>query len=117
MAKTEERKLAIQLRKEGKTYNEIMDIIPIAKSTLSEWLKSVHLAKPQVQCITKLRIEARLRGAESKRKIRLAEVTSLLEGGIQKVGTISKRELWLIGVALYWADGNKDLEVFFHSMK
>ena len=110
MAKTAERKLAIQLRKEGKTYNEIMDIIPIAKSTLSEWLKSVHLAKPQVQRRTKLRLEAGLRGAESKRKIRLAEVRSLLEDGIKKVGVISERELWLIGAALYWAEGNKQRE-------
>ena len=110
MAKTAERKLAIQLRKEGKTYNEIMDIIPIAKSTLSEWLKSVHLAKPQVQRRTKLRLEAGLRGAESKRKIRLAEVRSLLEDGIRKVGVISERELWLIGAALYWAEGNKQRE-------
>ena len=110
MAKTAERKLAIQLRKEGKTYNEIMDIIPIAKSTLSEWLKSVHLAKPQMQRRTKLRLEAGLRGAESKRKIRLAEVRSLLEDGIKKVGVISERELWLIGAALYWAEGNKQRE-------
>ena len=110
MAMIEERKLAIQLRKEGKTYNEIMEIIPIAKSTLSEWLKSVQLAKPQVQRITNRRIEARLRGSKARHDKRLSEIDSLLKKGVEKVGGISRRELWLIGVALYWAEGNKQRE-------
>jgi transposase len=56
---------AILLRKQGKTYREILIEIPIAKSTLSDWLRSVELSKPQKQRYTQLRKEAALRGAST----------------------------------------------------
>lgn len=46
---------AIRLRKRGHTYSEILRVIPIAKSTLSEWLKEVGLSIPQQQKITEKR--------------------------------------------------------------
>ncbi len=105
--KSAEKERAIRLRKEGKTYSEIMAEISIAKSTLAEWLKSVQLAKPQKQRLTKKRKEAALRGAESRRKTRLTEVKGLEVKGVADIDQISNRELWLIGIALYWAEGSK----------
>lgn len=43
---------AVSLRKQGKTYAEILKEIPVAKSTLSEWFRDVKLSKPQVQRLT-----------------------------------------------------------------
>ena len=100
-----EKQKAIKLRKSGKTYSEILAEVPVAKSTLSEWLKSVQLAKPQKQRITKKRRMAALRGAQSRRQTRVSEVKALERDGLVEVGAISARELWLIGVALYWAEG------------
>lgn len=108
--KMEAKKKAIQLRKEGKTYSEILNIVPVAKSTLSEWLKSVQLAKPQKQRITRKKKEAALRGAQARRHTRVSEVQMLERSGLVEVGKISARELWLIGVALYWAEGSKQYE-------
>lgn len=105
--KSDEKRRAIKLRKEGKTYSEILAEIPIAKSTLSEWLKSVQLAKSQKQRITKKRVAAALRGAEARRSTRLSEVRDLEQKGLDEIETISARELWLIGIALYWAEGSK----------
>lgn len=102
-----EKQRAIQLRREGKTYSEILAEVPVAKSTLSEWLKSVQLAKSQKQRITKKRKEAALRGALSRRKTRLTEVKALEHKGLAEIDRISNRELWLIGIALYWAEGSK----------
>jgi len=108
--KSSEKQKAIKLRKEGKTYSEILAEIPVAKSTLSEWFKSVQLAKSQKQRITKKRKASALRGAESRHQTRLSEVKSFERDGLTDVGAISARELWLIGVALYWAEGSKQHE-------
>jgi hypothetical protein len=105
--KDREREKAIALRKKGKTYKEILKEVPVAKSTLSLWLRSVGLSVPQKQRITKARIEAALRGAESKRTTRLKEVSTLGSEGKKDIGTLSERDLWLIGIALHWAEGSK----------
>ncbi len=108
--KAVERERAILLRREGKTYFEILTEIPVAKSTLSEWLKSVRLAKSQKQRITKKRMRAALRGAQARRRSRISEVRSLERDGLADVGKLSDRELWLIGIALYWAEGSKQYD-------
>lgn len=105
--RADEKMLAIKLRKEGKTYSEILAEIPIAKSTLSDWLKSVQLAVPQKQRITHKRLAAAQRGADARRSARLSEVDEHIEKGRKNIGPLSSRELWLIGVALYWAEGSK----------
>jgi hypothetical protein len=102
--------LAIKLREQGKTYSEIMQKVPVAKSTLCEWFKSVDLARPQKQRITKARIAGALRGAEARRTSRLKEIENLNTSGRKEVGKLTKRELWLIGTALHWAEGSKQRE-------
>ena len=108
--KKDRKEQAIQLRKQGKTYAEILQQIPVAKSTLSEWLKSVHLATPQKQRITQKRIAGALRGAQARKNKRLAQVEALNAQGIKEIGKLTQRELWLIGTALYWAEGSKQGE-------
>jgi hypothetical protein len=98
---------AIALRKLGKTYREILNEVPVAKSTLSTWLKSVELAVPQKQRFTRMKKEAALRGAATRKERRISEVNSLVLSGIQDIGILSSREIWLIGIALYWAEGSK----------
>ena len=58
--KTREKIKAVNLRKSGKTYSEILKIVPVAKSTLSIWLREVGLSKVQKQTITKRQITKRL---------------------------------------------------------
>ncbi len=107
MRKEAEYEVAIQMRKDGRTYNEILDVLPVAKSTLSLWLRSVGLAEPQKQRITQRRIDAQRKGAQSRRNSRLLEIENLTVQGQKDVGRITSRELWLIATALYWAEGSK----------
>lgn len=51
--KTLEKLKAIKLRREGLSYREILRYVPVAKSTLSLWLRDVGLAKRQTQRLTK----------------------------------------------------------------
>ncbi|MDB5189063.1 MAG: hypothetical protein JWL82_20 [Parcubacteria group bacterium] len=98
---------AIAFRREGKSYREIRALLPVAKSTLSEWFKSVELAVPQKQRMTTLRREAALRGAHARRDTRLLQIQKLNEDGKRDIGKLTDRELWLIGTALHWAEGSK----------
>lgn len=99
---------AIQLRKDGKTYSEILKEIPVAKSTLSEWFKEVSLSKRQFQKLTKKKLAASKRGGIAKRLQRLDRVKNIREQALKDIKNISDRELWLIGIVLYWAEGTKE---------
>lgn len=108
--KDELKEKAISLRKKGSTYSEILKEIPVAKSTLSVWLRDVGLVKQQEQKLTKKRREASRRGGEARRRQRIESTRQIMSIGRSEVGKISKRELLLIGAALYWAEGSKERE-------
>lgn len=108
--KLAEKKKAIALRKQGKSYSEILAVIPVAKSTLSEWLHDVGLAKKQYQRLTEKKLQSAKRGGAAKRKQRIEKFNDIFSASRSEIGKISDRELFLIGVALYWAEGSKEKE-------
>lgn len=108
--KPKEREKAIKLRKRGFSYSEILKEIPVAKSTLSLWLRSVGLARKQKQRLTEKRLAAALRGSIKKREQRIAITNEIKTKARNEIGKLSNRELWLTGVALYWAEGTKQKE-------
>lgn len=108
--KIEEKEKAIELRKSGLSYKEILEQIPVAKSSLSLWLRSVKLAKRQKQRLTAKRLAAVIRGGAAKREQRIALTKEIKDTARKEIGKLSKRELFLIGVALYWAEGSKEKE-------
>ena len=101
---------ALRLRAEGLTYTEILDLVPVAKSTLSLWLREVGLSKRQIQRITEKKIYAQKRGAQAQKNKRIRKQHDLIENAQNEIGTMTKREIWLIGIALYWAEGSKEKE-------
>ena len=98
---------AIELRKQGFSYREILKQVPVAKSTLALWLQSVHLSIPQKQALTQKKLNAARRGAETKRRQRLLSTERLINKARQQIGQLSAREKLLVGAALYWAEGAK----------
>ncbi|MBI4993902.1 hypothetical protein HZC33_03045 [Candidatus Wolfebacteria bacterium] len=101
---------AINFRGNGFSYSEILKHIPVAKSTLSLWLKSVNLSKKQEQRLTEKKLASMRRGAIAKRNQRI-EITQFIKNkAISEIKNISNRELWLIGISLYWAEGAKQKE-------
>ncbi len=110
MLKFELKQKAIALREQGKTYSEIMYEVPVAKSTISLWLREVGLSIAQKQIITEKKRRAQRKGADTQRRKRIERQTKLIENAEIEVKSLSKRELWLIGIALYWAEGAKEKE-------
>ena len=108
--KLKEKERAIKLRKKGLSYSEILRQVPVAKSTLSLWLRGVGLAKRQKQRLTEKKLEAARRGWEICRRKRL-EMTELIKNKAKaEINKISKKELWLMGIMLYWTEGAKEKE-------
>lgn len=108
--KTELKNKAVALRREGNTYSEIMKIIPVAKSTLSEWLREVGMVKEVKQIFTEKRRLASLRGGQAKRRQRIEKSNKIFNTAEREIGKLTRRELWLLGIALYWAEGSKEKE-------
>lgn len=111
MTKKDLKHSAIQLRKQGFTYSEILAKIPVAKSTLSLWLRSVGLTTRQKQRITKKRRQAQLRGAMARKKQRIDIEKKIINEGRLEIGPLTKRDLLILGAALYWAEGSKQTEL------
>ena len=108
--KIQEKQQAILLRKQGKTYSEILSVIPVAKSTLSIWLQSVNLSKKQKQRITEKKLISAQKGGDIKRKQRVERQNEILLKSKADISNISEHELFLIGIILYWAEGSKEKE-------
>ena len=108
--KIKEKQRAITLRKKGLSYNEILEEIPVAKSTLSLWLRDIGLAKKQKQRLTEKRRIAQIKAQQTCRNNRIKTTEVIKSLARREIKKINKKELLLIGTALYWAEGSKQKE-------
>ncbi|MDD5145225.1 MAG: hypothetical protein PHW72_03840 [Candidatus Pacebacteria bacterium] len=106
--KLKEKEKAITLRKSGFSLSEIIKEVPVAKSTLSLWLKSVGLSKAQKQRLTEKKLCAMKRGWEARHQQKLTIIKEIKDRAKLDIDHISKRELWMMGIMLYWAEGSKE---------
>lgn len=101
---------AINLRRQGLSYAEILREVKVAKSTLSLWLRDVNLSEKQSQKLTEKKIKSARRGGEKRHLQKIEKIKRINDESKKDVTKISKRELWLMGVMLYWAEGTKEKE-------
>jgi len=102
---------AISLRKRGKSYNEIRDILDVPKSTLSMWLRDIKMSsEAEKRFWSRSRKKWAKSMTEFNRKqgeIAKEKAEKRQQIAIKEVGKLSKKELLLVGSALYWAEGYK----------
>lgn len=110
MSKKNLKNKAIQLRKEGNSYSEILKEISVSRSTLSLWLRSVNLSKRQKQELTFKKLQAAWRGGEVKKRKRIENSKKIIEQAKMEIGRITDRDAWIAGIMLYWAEGSKQKE-------
>lgn len=111
MVQKEKEKIdALALRKQGLSYREILKHIPVAKSTLSLWLRSVGLSKRQKQRLTEKKLASIQRGWAVWHQKRLARTENIRKDARKDFSrrTLNRDALWLTGVILYWAEGTKE---------
>ena len=103
--------LAVSLRRGGYSYSEIQKFVSVPKATLSYWFKNIKLSEPQLVRLQKKRNEAIQQGAEVRSKRVNEAITKIEKTSAQDIKDISKRELWLMGVMLYWRERVSDRDV------
>lgn len=108
--KQKEREQALLLRHKGLSYREILERVPVAKSTLSLWLRSVGLSKRQKQRLTEKKLASIRRGWSAWHQSRLLRTEKVRESTRDdfKRRSLNGDALWLTGIILYWAEGTKE---------
>ena len=107
--------IAIEMRKRGSSYSEIESRIHIPKSTLSYWLKNIKLTPEQLKKLNDKRTGVAKANALKKISRTAKAVEEIKLSSSRDIKEISKKELWLMGVVLYWKNGNKsDLKKGVH---
>ncbi len=108
--KSNERESAIALRRQGLSYREVREQIPVAKSTLSLWFRDVQLSKRQHQRLTDKKKAAQLRGARTRHEQRLSGTEEIMAASMKDIRPLTAHEKLIIGAMLYWAEGSKEKE-------
>lgn len=105
-AKDDLRARARDLRLQGWTYDRIQAELGCSKSSISLWVRD--LPKPERKRSQAESAAIARRGWEEKLRIRDEERQQTKDAAKQSIGDLSTRELFLVGVGLYWAEGSKD---------
>lgn len=111
MAKFIQKQKAIELRKSGLSIREIASRVVASPSAISLWCRDIILSPTQrsrieISRITKA-VAAFQKHNEQMRAERIRKTTELQRVGAEMVGKVSKRDLLIAGLSLYWAEGYK----------
>lgn len=104
-AKHPEHQEAVRLRWEGLSYSQIARRLNVSTGSLSRWLRAIpatinHRAVVPSEAF-------RTQGARLHAD-RLSRTSVIIQQARGEIGSLSLRELTLVGAALYWAEGSKD---------
>jgi chorismate mutase len=101
------REHAVELRKQGLSYREIRELIPVPKSTLSGWLQGVELTELQMDRMALLQHIGRTKAARTIQARRLAREQATRAAARAEVSALADERLFAAGVVAYWAEGEK----------
>ena len=107
MARLADKEKARKLRAQGKSYSEIKHVLGISKSTLSGWLNDMPLSSKQIRQLRDLNPQRIERFRETMRKKREQRLQSVYEQVRKDIGSLSRRDLFIAGLYLYWGEGTK----------
>ena len=102
---------ARQLRKMGESIKVIAKKLSVSVSSVSVWCRDIELSKEQIESLKK-RVTNPFYGRKwtyiiERKKLFDEKVTQLREQGKKEVGHLSKRDIFIAGIALYWGEGFK----------
>jgi Homeodomain-like domain len=111
MSKSTEKLLALQLRRKGESIKDIAKRLKVSRGSVSLWCQEVALTPAQRQRLKKKQIAAgqpgRVQGAQMNKQKRLDAISRWDREGVNELGTLSKRDLLMLGIGLYWGEGIK----------
>ncbi|MEK7059552.1 MAG: hypothetical protein AAB971_02230 [Patescibacteria group bacterium] len=100
---------ARKLRQQGLSMGAIAVRLGVSKSSVSLWVRHIKMSVHQEAHLRSLPFTTA--AVEKRRKTRLLNEdlkrTRIINHAYEEIDAIGHRELWLIGVMLYWAEGGK----------
>lgn len=97
--------------KKGLSIKEIESLLGASRGTVSLWCRDIRLTPEQIKRLEEKEKSGRVRGqikaSEKHRKNRLKKVAKIHKKANKDIGKLSRREVRMIGAALYWAEGSK----------
>lgn len=106
LSRWERSELGRDLRRFGLSYGEIMDLIPVEKSTLATWCRDVRLTDEQVRAIRERTGSREGIPRDTNRKRRI-EISLVRIAALSQTPGLMTDPLWVAGAVLYWAEGAK----------
>lgn len=106
-----DREQALKMRFSGKSYQDIQRALGVPKSTLSGWFSNLILSQDirdrinsrgRKQAIAALLVQNKRQTVNAIR--RSLEIRKTAK---EKINNLSKNDIFLLGLALYWAEGYK----------
>lgn len=99
---------AIELRKAGHSYNYIAPQIGVSKSTLGIWLADVSYT-PNLETLARIG-NARAASGAAKSRIKRESMKMAMDEARIDIGSLSKRDLFMLGLGLYIGEGMKSTQ-------
>jgi hypothetical protein len=121
MSKSIQKLEAIRLRKTGKSIKKIANVLNVSVGSVSSWCRDIELSPSQKKTLdTNARNPYYAGRGIYIRKLKKRtdlKISKLKTAGIKEVGILNKRELFIAGISLYWAEGfKKDSQVGLASL-
>ncbi|MDP3973973.1 MAG: hypothetical protein Q8P92_04020 [Candidatus Daviesbacteria bacterium] len=103
---------AIALRKTGKSIKKIAKLLGVSVSIVAVWSKEVKLTEKQKENLKRRKVRVRhlRRLARRSHLEKVLRVKKILKEAIAEIKSLSEQELFLTGLALYWAEGFKSVK-------
>jgi hypothetical protein len=99
---------AEKLRDQGYSYNMIKEALGVPVSTMSYWFRDRPFT-PNKKVLQRIKYGPIKSGAKRHNQ-KVKEIERLKKIGIQEVGRLSDRDLWMLGIGLYIGEGAKTIE-------
>lgn len=109
--KTAARIKAEKLRQQGFGIKEIARKVGVSPSTASRWCSATPLTQPQQERLERKRRVAGLKAlapwVRKNRKLKQDDLRDQKVLGVRDLGKLARRDLFLLGLGLYWGEGYK----------
>ena|SRR3989338_352503 len=106
---------ARKLRSNGLSHREIARRLKVGRGAVGHWVRDIILTEEQLILLRQSEMtgqeKGRLKSATLKKENRRKIVDNFKDLGSKQIQYLNKRELLLVGVALYWAEGSKSDQV------
>ena len=100
------------MRRKGLSLNQIFKRTAIPNTTIRSWIKDIKLSGEQLSVLkerTQKKLqEGRIKMQAKQKELKIKNENKLLREGISETKILTRQELLIAGVSLYWAEGFKN---------